>query len=184
MPVMMRAMLFAQRKGYEPGRDGVARPPVQTSAALFHCGARPTIDVVPRTSSLRIPRSVTFLSVRNCDFSIRERHGRVPSRASSPRYPKFSSFQPMLQCIISHRGQHRHAADRKFRRLGSTAVREPGSMWFGHGFKPIAPISAYFARRTSSSRTSSTSSRGRWVRLCGKSARHVLWEPGAGDRLR
>ena len=73
-----RAILFASATVTSLVGRRCKTPWSKPPAALFHCGARPTIDVAPRTSSLRIPRSVPFLSVRFYDFSIgerREAHG-------------------------------------------------------------------------------------------------------------
>ena len=44
--------VVGQRKGYEPLRTALQDPWSKPPAVLFHGGARPTIDVVPRTSSL------------------------------------------------------------------------------------------------------------------------------------
>ena len=38
---------------------------------------------------------------RTGDICIWWTYGRVPGRASSPRYPKFSSSQPLLQCVAN-----------------------------------------------------------------------------------
>ena len=42
--------VVGERKGYEPLRTALQDPWSKPPAVLFHGGARPTIDVVPRTS--------------------------------------------------------------------------------------------------------------------------------------
>jgi hypothetical protein len=52
---MMRAILFASATVKSLVGRRCKTPGTKPPAALFHCGARPTIDMAPRTSGLRIP---------------------------------------------------------------------------------------------------------------------------------
>jgi hypothetical protein len=63
---MMRAMLFAQRKGYEPGRDGVARPPGPN--------LRPRYSIVERDQpSMWFQEPAASVSSAHRDISIGEK---------------------------------------------------------------------------------------------------------------